>query len=84
VGSFLGYRVTVCDARADVRDADGFRTPMKWLSNGRTGTWPTPTWMGALCSPCSTHDPKFDVPLLELALRLPVAYVGAHGLPSHQ
>ncbi|MEO7753217.1 MAG: XdhC family protein, partial [Terracoccus sp.] len=27
-----------------------------------------------------THDPKFDVPLLELALRLPeVAYIGAMG-----
>ena len=26
-----------------------------------------------------THDPKFDVPLLECALRLPVAYVGAMG-----
>src|SRR5204863_170456 len=26
-----------------------------------------------------THDPKFDAPLLELALRLPLAYVGAMG-----
>lgn len=26
-----------------------------------------------------THDAKFDVPLLERALRLPVAYVGAMG-----
>src|SRR3712207_9140794 len=26
-----------------------------------------------------THDPKFDVPLLEVALRIPVAYVGAMG-----
>ena len=26
-----------------------------------------------------THDPKFDVPVLEVALRLPVAYVGAMG-----
>jgi xanthine dehydrogenase accessory factor len=26
-----------------------------------------------------THDPKFDVPLLELALRTPAAYVGAMG-----
>jgi xanthine dehydrogenase accessory factor len=26
-----------------------------------------------------THDPKFDVPLLEVALRLELAYVGAMG-----
>jgi len=26
-----------------------------------------------------THDTKFDVPLLERALRMPVAYVGAMG-----
>jgi xanthine dehydrogenase accessory factor len=26
-----------------------------------------------------THDPKFDVPLLQLALRMPLAYVGAMG-----
>jgi xanthine dehydrogenase accessory factor len=26
-----------------------------------------------------THDPKFDMPVLSLALRLPVAYVGAMG-----
>ena len=26
-----------------------------------------------------THDPKFDVPLLDVALRLPLAYVGAMG-----
>jgi xanthine dehydrogenase accessory factor len=32
----------------------------------------------ALC--VLTHDPKFDVPLLEVALRLPeVAYIGAMG-----
>ena len=26
-----------------------------------------------------THDPKFDVPVLEVALRQPLAYVGAMG-----
>jgi xanthine dehydrogenase accessory factor len=26
-----------------------------------------------------THDPKFDVPLLEVALRTPAAYIGAMG-----
>jgi xanthine dehydrogenase accessory factor len=26
-----------------------------------------------------THDPKFDVPLLEVALRTPASYIGAMG-----
>jgi xanthine dehydrogenase accessory factor len=26
-----------------------------------------------------THDPKFDVPVLQVALKLPVAYIGAMG-----
>jgi xanthine dehydrogenase accessory factor len=26
-----------------------------------------------------THDPKFDVPLLQVALRTPAAYIGAMG-----
>lgn len=79
VGKFLGYRVTVCDARpvfataARFADADEVvvEWPHKYLErtevDGRT----------VLC--VLTHDAKFDVPLLELALRLPVAYVGAMG-----
>lgn len=79
VGKFLGYRVTVCDARpvfateARFPDADEIvvEWPHKYLEraevDGRT----------VLC--VLTHDAKFDVPLLELALRLPVAYVGAMG-----
>ncbi|MFB7598758.1 XdhC family protein [Streptomyces sp. NPDC056160] len=78
-GKFLGYRVTVCDARpvfatrARFPDADEIvvEWPHKYLENtdvdGRT----------VLC--VLTHDAKFDVPLLKLALRLPVAYVGAMG-----
>ena len=79
VGSFLGYRVTVCDARpvfatrARFPEADEVVVdwPHRYLAStdtdGRT----------VLC--VLTHDAKFDVPLLELALRLPVAYVGAMG-----
>lgn len=82
-GRFLGYRVTVCDARpvfATARrfpDADEVVVdwPHRYLDaeaaagrlDGRT----------AVC--VLTHDAKFDVPLLERALRLPVAYVGAMG-----
>jgi xanthine dehydrogenase accessory factor len=82
-GKFLGYRVTVCDARpvfATGRrfpDADEVVVdwPHRYLDaevregriDGRT----------AVC--VLTHDAKFDIPLLERALRLPVAYVGAMG-----
>lgn len=84
VGTFLGYRVTVCDARPVFATASRFPEadevivdwPHRYLSaeqeagrlDGRT----------VLC--VLTHDPKFDVPLLEVALQLPeVAYVGAMG-----
>jgi xanthine dehydrogenase accessory factor len=79
VGSFLGYRVTVCDARpvfATSRrfpDADEVvvEWPHKYLKR---------TAMDERTVVCVlTHDPKFDVPLLELALRMPLAYVGAMG-----
>jgi xanthine dehydrogenase accessory factor len=78
-GKFLGYRVTVCDARpvfatkARFPDADEVVTewPHRYLSrvvvDERT----------VIC--VLTHDPKFDVPLLEVALRTPAAYIGAMG-----
>ncbi|MFD5114563.1 XdhC family protein [Streptomyces sp. NPDC058220] len=78
-GKFLGYHVTVCDARpvfttaARFPDADEIVVawPHRYLEStevdGRT----------VLC--VLTHDAKFDVPLLERALRLPVAFVGAMG-----
>ncbi|WP_326587256.1 XdhC family protein [Streptomyces sp. NBC_01294] len=79
IGKFLGYRVTVCDARPIFATKTRFPEadeivvdwPHRYLEttdvDGRT----------VLC--VLTHDAKFDVPLLELALRLPVAYVGAMG-----
>jgi len=79
IGKFLNYHVTVCDARpvfatrTRFPDADEIvvEWPHKYLErtrvDGRT----------VLC--VLTHDAKFDVPLLQRALRLPVAYVGAMG-----
>ncbi|MEU1662503.1 XdhC/CoxI family protein [Streptomyces sparsogenes] len=83
-GSFLGYRVTVCDARpvfataARLPGADEIvvEWPHRYLQaeadagriDGRT----------AIC--VLTHDHKFDVPLLRVALRLSdVGYIGAMG-----
>lgn len=79
IGKFLGYHVTLCDARpvfATRRrfpDADEIAVewPHKFLENapvdGRT----------VMC--VLTHDPKFDVPLLEAALRTEAGYIGAMG-----
>uniref|UniRef100_UPI0033FD1DB2 XdhC family protein n=1 Tax=unclassified Streptomyces TaxID=2593676 RepID=UPI0033FD1DB2 len=79
LGRFLGYRVTVCDARpvfatrARFPEADEIAVEWPHTYLERTGT----DARTVLC--VLTHDPRFDVPLLKLALRLPVAYVGAMG-----
>ncbi len=78
-GKFLGYHVTVCDARpvfaTGTRFPDADEIVVEWPHEylARTAV----DARTALC--VLTHDPKFDVPLLRLALRLPVAYVGAMG-----
>jgi xanthine dehydrogenase accessory factor len=83
-GVFLGYRVTVCDARSV------FATPARFpLAEHVVVDWPhrylaAQAEAGAVDESTVicvlTHDPKFDVPVLEVALRLPhVGYVGAMG-----
>ena len=83
LGTFLGYRVTVCDARPVFATADRFphadqvvvRWPHDYLAEeAAAGRIDDRTVVAVL-----THDPKFDVPLLATALRLPLAYVGALG-----
>ncbi|MEV7246133.1 XdhC/CoxI family protein [Streptomyces sp. NPDC093248] len=78
-GKFLGYHVTVCDARpvfatrARFPDADEVVVdwPHRYLRRTETDA------RTVLC--VLTHDAKFDVPLLKVALALPVAFVGALG-----
>ncbi|MBG0829416.1 XdhC family protein [Planomonospora sp. ID67723] len=78
-GRFLGYHVTVCDARPV------FATPRRFPDAHEVVVdWPhrylARTRVDSRTVVCVlTHDAKFDVPLLEVALRLPVAYVGAMG-----
>ena len=78
-GKFLGYQVTVCDARpvfatrARFPDADEVVVdwPHRYLAR---------TPVDARTVICVlTHDPKFDVPVLEVALRTPAGYIGAMG-----
>jgi xanthine dehydrogenase accessory factor len=84
LGGFLGYFVTVCDARpvfatpARFPDVDELvvRWPDQYLAEQiEAGRIDERTVLCVL-----THDPKFDVPILKVALRGPrVAYIGAMG-----
>jgi xanthine dehydrogenase accessory factor len=83
-GALLGYRVTVCDARPV------FATPARFPAADEVVVdWPD-RYLAAQAEQDAiddrtvicvlTHDPKFDVPVLQVALRLPrVGYVGAMG-----
>ena len=79
VGTFLGYRVTVCDARPTFATRRRFPDVDEVVVS-----WPhrylAETDIDERTVVCVlTHDPKFDVPLLEVALRKPLAYLGAMG-----
>ncbi|HEY0538336.1 MAG TPA: XdhC family protein [Actinoallomurus sp.] len=81
VGKFLGYHVTVCDARPVFATAKRFpeadevvvKWPHKFLGEAEADV----DERTVIC--VLTHDPKFDVPLLEVALRTRAGYVGAMG-----
>ena len=66
VGKFLGYHVTVCDADEIVVD-----WPHRFLATAEVDAR---TAIAVL-----THDPKFDVPVLEVALRSGAGYIGVMG-----
>jgi xanthine dehydrogenase accessory factor len=83
-GSFLGYRVTVCDARSVFATPARFPTAdevvVDWPDRYLTGEAERGAIDARTVICVLTHDPKFDVPLLQVALRLPtVGYVGAMG-----
>lgn len=79
IGHFLGYHVTVCDARATFATSKRFpdadevivEWPHRFLRRVPVDE------RSVIC--VLTHDPKFDVPLLEVALRSPAGYIGAMG-----
>ncbi|GAB2975057.1 XdhC family protein [Amycolatopsis acidiphila] len=83
MGAYLGFQVTVCDARPVFATTSRFPSadevvvdwPHRYLkAEAEAGRIDRRTVVAVL-----THDPKFDVPLLEVALRLDVGYVGAMG-----
>lgn len=79
IGKFLGYHVTVCDARpvfaTSKRFPDADEVVVKWPHKYLTET----TVDQRTAITVLTHDPKFDVPLLEVALRTEAGYIGAMG-----
>lgn len=84
VGSFLGYRVSVCDARPVFATHSRFpaadEVVVDWPHRYLAAEQEAGRIDGRTVITVLTHDPKFDVPLLEVALRLPeVGYVGAMG-----
>ncbi|TDD71381.1 XshC-Cox1 family protein [Jiangella aurantiaca] len=79
VGRFLGYHVTVCDARpvfaTSRRFPDADEVVVQWPHDYLAST--TVDSRTVIC--VLTHDPKFDVPLLAAAVRTPAAYIGVMG-----
>lgn len=79
IGAFLGYHVTVCDARPS------FATPERFpAADEVVRAWPHSYLAGTAVDERTvvcvlTHDPKFDIPLLLAALRTPAGYLGVMG-----
>ncbi len=79
IGQFLGFRVTICDARAKFVTRERFPDVDELVVE-----WPDKFLAGApvdertaIC--VLTHDHKFDVPVLKVALETPAGYIGAMG-----
>ncbi|MFD9481845.1 XdhC family protein [Streptomyces nojiriensis] len=83
IGAFLGHRVTVCDARpvftTPARFPDADEVVVDWPHRHLAAEWDAGRLDSRTAVCVLTHDAKFDIPLLELALRLPLGYVGAMG-----
>lgn len=79
IGKFLGFHVTVCDARpvftTRARFPDADKLVVAWPHEHLAAHVVDPRT--AIC--VLTHDPKFDVPLLLEALRGRAGYIGVMG-----
>ena len=79
VGKFMGYRVTVCDARPVFATRERFPSADEVVV-----AWPDEFLKTAEADKRTvicvlTHDPKFDVPVLLAALKTEAGYIGAMG-----
>jgi xanthine dehydrogenase accessory factor len=79
IGKFLGYHVTVCDARALFATKKRFPEADEVIVDWPHRYLPTVEIDERTVICVLTHDPKFDVPVLEIALRTNAGYIGAIG-----
>lgn len=80
----LGFHVRLVDARRTFATEDRFPGVDELVV-----AWPEEALVPGVLRPSDavvvlTHDPKFDVPALEMALRSPVGYIGLLGSPATQ
>ncbi|MGA5454240.1 XdhC family protein [Streptomyces umbrinus] len=80
-GALLDFRVTVCDARpvftTRERFPDADEVIVDWPHRHLATESAAGRIDGRTVVVSLTHDPKFDVPLFQAALRMDLAYVGA-------
>jgi len=79
IGKFMGYYVIVCDARALFATKRRFPDANEVIIDWPHRFLPTIEVDESTVICVLTHDPKFDVPVLEIALRTNAGYVGAMG-----
>ena len=81
VAKVLGYRVTVCDARAVFATTQRFpladEVVVDWPDRLLAEVGPDLRRRDAIC--VLTHDVKFDVPAIVASLRTSVGYIGVMG-----
>lgn len=80
----LGYRIVVADGREGFLTRERFPDADELLL-----AWPAEAFQrievnSATCICILSHDPKFDEPALDLALRSPAGYIGAIGSKATQ
>lgn len=83
LGAFLGFHVTVCDARAVFATAKRIPSAHEIVVDQPARYLQKEIALGRLAPDTAicvlTHDAKFDVPVLDVALRHGFAYIGAMG-----
>jgi len=79
IGKFMGYRVTVCDARPVFATRERFPSADEVVVSWPDDFLKTAEVDGRTVICVLTHDPKFDVPVLKAALDTGAGYIGAMG-----